>query len=459
MSVEGKLWGGRFSVPTHAAVEALNNSLPFDQRLWRQDIAGSIAHATMLGECGIVPPEDAEAIIAALQEIEQGLAAGEIVLDPKQEDIHSAIEALLREKIGPTAGKLHTARSRNDQVCTDLRLYLRDAVDTVLAEISELQNVLLAHAEMHLHTVLPGCTHLQHGQPVTLAHHLMAYWWMLDRDAERLSDARRRINRSPLGAGALAGTTFPISRERTAELLGFEQVLQNSMDAVADRDFAFEFLAAAAMLSIHLSRFAEELILWSAPEYSFVELDDSVTTGSSIMPQKKNPDVAELARAKPARLLGHLMALGTLQKGLPLTYNKDLQEDKEPVFDAVDTLMLTLPAFRRMVETAVWRTDRMLASTERDFSTATDIADHLVRHGLPFREAHEVVGRIVRDCIDRCIGLEDLQHQLAEYHPSLAAGSAPDISVLGSVNSRSARGGTSPEAVRRQIAEAKAGHR
>lgn len=452
----GKLWGGRFSSDTDELVKLLNNSLPFDRRMWRQDIVGSIAHVTMLGETGIIPSEDTEAIRKGLVEIESGLSDGSLSLDDSQEDIHSAVEAMLRERIGPLAGKLHTARSRNDQVATDLRLYLRDALEDVLAVVTNLQTTLIERAEGETETILPGCTHLQHGQPVLLAHHLLAYFWMFQRDRERMEIVLARVNRLPLGAGAMAGTTFPINRQRVAELLGFDGVIENSMDAVADRDFALEFLSAASILMVHLSRLAEEIILWNSPEYSFVVLDDSVTTGSSIMPQKKNPDVAELARGKTGRVFGSLMALLTVMKGLPLTYNKDMQEDKEPIFDTLDTLITLLPPFTKMIATAKFQKDRMKASLRGDFSTATDLADLLVRQGLPFRDAHHVVGTIVKHCEDKSLLLEELtSDQLSEFSPLFLNEPEFTATVQNSVSARKAEGGTAPEAVAAQLAHAR----
>lgn len=455
-----KLWGGRFEGPTDALIERLNNSLTFDARLWRHDIRGSLAHAAMLGATGILPQEEAERIVAGLKALEADIESGAAALPPDAEDVHTAVEGLLRERLGPVAGKLHTARSRNDQVATDVRLYLRDECDAIAAEIEAFQETLLLLADREMETILPGYTHLQHAQPIVLAHHLLAYFWMLDRDRERLADVRRRVNRLPLGAGALAGTGFPIDREQVAQALGFDQVLENSLDAVSDRDFIAEFLAFASILMMHLSRLAEEIILWNSPEFGFVTLDDSVTTGSSIMPQKKNPDVAELARGKTGRIFGGLMAILTLMKGLPLAYNKDMQEDKEPLFDATDTLRLVIPSLQRTLSTAVFRADRMAAATAGDFSTATDLADYLVRRGLPFREAHEVVGRIVRHCIAQNIALETLDGPtLATFSPLLSEDIPTALSVLSvpaSLHSRRSQGGTSPEAVRIQWQRAQA---
>ena len=449
-----KLWGGRFDAPTDLLIERLNDSLVFDGRLWRQDIAGSIAHAAMLGETRILTGEEAALLVEGLNQLADDLEAGQAVLPPDAEDVHSAVEALLKERLGSVAGKLHTARSRNDQVATDTRLYLRDEIARIDSEIALLQKTLLDLAEREMETILPGYTHLQHAQPVLLGHHLLAYFWMLERDRERLADAQKRVNRSPLGAGALAGTGFDINRQFTANYLGFERVIENSLDAVSDRDYIVEFLSAASLVMVHLSRLAEEIILWNSPEFRFILLDDSVTTGSSIMPQKKNPDVAELARGKAGRVFGDLISLLVLLKGLPLAYNKDMQEDKEPLFDAVDTLLLVLPAMNKTLATAQFRRERMRAATQGDFSTATDLADFLAARGLPFREAHEIVGRIARDCMDGGIGLETLDAAaLAAYSPLLAAepqAALHSMTVEYSVAARRSEGGTAPDAVRSQ---------
>lgn len=454
-----KLWGGRFEGKTDELIERLNNSLAFDGRLWRHDITGSIAHAEMLGATGIIAEEEAAQLVAGLSALRDDIERGAALLPADAEDVHTAVEGLLRERLGPVAGKLHTARSRNDQIATDVRLYLRDECRTIDAEIGGLQATLLALAEREQETILPGYTHLQHAQPILLSHHLLAYFWMLDRDRERLADCTQRINRLPLGAGALAGTGFPIDRHQVARRLEFDSVLPNSLDAVSDRDFALEFLADAAILMMHLSRLAEEIILWNSPEFGFIMLDDGVTTGSSIMPQKKNPDVAELARGKAGRVYGDLMALLTVMKGLPLAYNKDMQEDKEPLFDAVDTLRLVVPAMQRTLETALFRADRMAAATTGDFSTATDLADFLVRRGLPFREAHDIVGQVVRHCIEAGITLEGLDEAtLAGFSPLLAAEVESALAVLevsSSVGTRTSYGGTSPQAIRIQLNEAR----
>lgn len=449
-----KLWGGRFEGRTDALIERLNNSLAFDRRLWRHDILGSIAHAAMLGRQGILTSEEAGQIVEGLKRLEQDLASGVVQLPDEAEDVHTAVEGLLRDRIGPVAGKLHTARSRNDQVATDIRLYLRDACGEIDTELNAFQETLLTLSDREMKTILPGYTHLQHAQPVLLAHHLLAYLWMLDRDRERLTDGLKRINRSPLGAAALAGTGFPIDRRRTAQDLGFDDILHNSMDAVSDRDFIAEFLATAGIIMMHLSRLAEEIVLWNSPEFGFVTLDDSVTTGSSIMPQKKNPDVAELVRGKTGRVYGDLISVLTTLKGLPLAYNKDLQEDKEPLFDAIDTLLLVLPALRRTLDTARFRSERMRQATQGDFSTATDLADSLVRLGVSFRDAHEITGGLVRRCIENGIVLEDLDVEtLKQWLPALAGASESAVSALTvdwSVASRRSEGGVAEEAVRTQ---------
>jgi len=454
-----KLWGGRFTGQTDALIERLNDSLSFDARLWKHDIQGSIAHAAMLGTTGIVTAKESEQLVTGLRRLLSELEKGDAELPEGAEDVHTAVEMLLRERLGAVAGKLHTARSRNDKIATDIRLYLRDECAAVDADITAFQVTLLTLAEREMTTVLPGFTHLQHAQPLVLAHHLLAYFWMLDRDRERLTDCRHRLNRSPLGAGALAGTGFPIDRQQTADALGFDSVIENSLDAVSDRDFAIEFLACASILMMHLSRLAEEIILWNTPEFGFVTLDDAVTTGSSIMPQKKNPDVAELTRGKTGRVYGSLISLLTLMKGLPLAYNKDMQEDKEPLFDALDTLHLVLPAMQRTLGTATFHADRMREATAGDFSTATDLADFMVRRGLPFRDSHSLVGQIVRHCLEEGIALEELnESMLLMLAPSLAEHAAEALAVLSvdaSIATRRSQGGTSPDAVRLQWERAK----
>ncbi len=452
-----KLWAGRFSQETDARVHEFNASLVFDKRLWPYDIQGSISHVKMLGECGIIPQSDAETIASGLETLAQDLYAGIVELSADAEDVHMAVESLLTARLGPVAGKLHTARSRNDQVATDLRLYVRDAVDDLRGRIAAVQGTLIGLAEKHLDTLLPGMTHLQHAQPVRLAHHLLAYFWMLARDGERLEQVRARVNVLPLGAGALAGTTFPINRQRVAELLGFDGVIPNSLDAVSDRDFAIETVSALAITMMHLSRLSEELILWNAPEFGWVEMGDNVTTGSSIMPQKKNPDVAELVRGKTGRVYGDLAALLTLMKGLPLAYNKDMQEDKESVFDALDTAQVCLSVMNTLLQNTEFKTEKMAASLRGDFSTATDLADYLVRQSLPFRQAHEVVGKIVGECARTGRVLEDLtEDELAAASPLFAgADAAALVSPRGSADARAAFGGTGRDAVEEQLRQAR----
>lgn len=456
MSSAPKLWAGRFSQETDALVHQFNASLGFDARLWPYDVRGSIAHVKMLGDCGIIPQIEARAIGDGLEQLAADLESGAAQLPPDAEDVHMAVETLLTQRLGPVAGKLHTARSRNDQVATDLRLYVKDAISEVRARIADAQASLMAQAEAHLDTLLPGMTHLQHAQPVRLAHHLMAYFWMLGRDEERLADARRRADVLPLGAGALAGTTFPIDRHQVATLLDFTEVAENSMDAVSDRDFALETVAALSVLMMHLSRLCEELILWSAPEFGWVEMGDNVTTGSSIMPQKKNPDVAELIRGKTGRVFGDLTSLLTVMKGLPLAYNKDMQEDKEPLFDALDTATLCLTVLKTMLDNTQFKPDRMARSLRGDFSTATDLADYLVRQGLPFRQAHEVVGKLVGVCVRDGRGLEDLTADDLVRASALFAGAdaASLVSAQGSADARAAFGGTGRAAVETQLGNA-----
>ena len=452
-----KLWAGRFAQDTDALVHQFNASLAFDQRLWPYDIEGSIAHVKMLGECGIIAREDAQAIAAGLEALAADLHSGVAALDPAAEDVHMAVEALLTARLGPVAGTLHTARSRNDQVATDLRLYVREAIDGLRGRVADVQETLITHAEAHLDTLLPGMTHLQHAQPVRLAHHLLAYFWMLARDDERLAESRGRVNVLPLGAGALAGTTFPIDRRRVADLLTFAGIADNSLDAVSDRDFAIETVSAVALVMMHLSRLCEELILWNSPEFGWVEMGDNVTTGSSIMPQKKNPDVAELVRGKTGRVYGDLMGLLTVMKGLPLAYNKDMQEDKEALFDALDTAHVSLSVLNTLLRNTTFRAEQMAAALRGDFSTATDLADFLVRRGLPFRQAHAVIGKIVGDCVRTGRVLEDLTHDDLIAASALFADADPAalVSPRGSADARDAFGGTGRGAVALQLERAK----
>ncbi|MCL6630567.1 MAG: argininosuccinate lyase, partial [Armatimonadetes bacterium] len=403
-----KLWGGRFDKETSELVDRFNASIGFDVNLWEYDIRGSIAHARMLGKCGIIPESDAKTIVEGLTALAEDIRAGRVLFDVSAEDVHMNIEKLLHERIGEVAGKLHTARSRNDQVALDLRMYAKDRIKDIQEAVLQLQDTLVNLAEKHIEVLMPGYTHLQHAQPVTLAHHLLAYFWMLERDWERLGDCYKRTDVLPLGSGAIAGTSFPIDRYYVAELLGFSRISENSMDAVSDRDFVAELLGTVAILGMHLSRFAEEIIIWNTREFAFIELDDSVATGSSLMPQKKNPDVAELIRGKTGRLYGNLLAILTVMKGIPLTYNKDMQEDKEPLFDSVNTILESLRVLRILLESTEFQVDRMAAMTLGDFSTATDLADYLVRQGVPFRTAHEVVGKIVGYCVKSGRFLEQL---------------------------------------------------
>jgi len=453
-----KLWAGRFSQETDALVHRFNASLSFDTRLWPYDIEGSIAHVNMLGACGIIPQSEAQTIAQGLQSLADDLGAGRAELPAGAEDVHMGVETLLTERLGPVAGKLHTARSRNDQVATDLRLYARAAVGEVRRQIAQVQETLVTHAEAHQETLLPGMTHLQHAQPVRLAHHLLAYFWMLARDDERLADSLRRMDKLPLGAGALAGTTFPIDRQMVAHALGFGGVTENSLDSVSDRDFALEIIASLAIIMVHLSRLCEELILWSTPEFGWAQMGDNVTTGSSIMPQKKNPDVAELIRGKAGRVCGDLQALLMVMKGLPLAYNKDMQEDKEPFFDAIDTATLSLAVLGTLLQNTEFNAARMAGSLRGDFSTATDLADYLVRQGLPFRQAHEVVGKLVGACVQAGRVLEDLtDDELRAASPLFTGASATDlISPRGSADARKSEGGTGAASVAAQLGKARA---
>ncbi len=451
-----KLWGGRFTTGVDVALHQFQASLSFDARMWREDITASIAHARMLGATGILTAQDSENIIGGLRALLAAWEPDGPVIDD-QEDIHSKVEAALREKLGALAGKLHTARSRNDQVCTDFRLYLRNGCDRLDAALQAVQRSLIACAEKHLDVVMPGFTHLQHAQPVLAAHHLLAYVWMLGRDRERVADARRRINRLPLGAAALAGTKFPIDREMVAKELGFESVLENSLDAVADRDFAVELLAACSLAMAHLSRFCEELILWSSQEFFWVDLPEGFFTGSSIMPQKKNPDGAELIRGKSGRVFGHLMGLLTVLKGLPLAYNKDLQEDKEATFDALDTTLACLRITAGMVAGMTFRRDRTLAALHGEMSAATEIADYLAGKGLAFRDAHHVSGEMVRYAESQHKGLADLTlEELRQFSNLVEADLPPLLTPEAVVAAKTSRGGTAPERVREQLEKARA---
>ncbi len=451
------MWGGRFAEGPSAVMREINASLPFDKRMWRQDIAGSLAHVAMLGKQGIVSPQDAATIAAGLETVAADYAANGVPDDLSLEDIHMLTEARLAEAIGPVAGRLHTARSRNDQVATDFRLWVRDAIDQVLAALAALQVALLARAEEHAGSVMPGFTHLQSAQPVTLGHHLMAYHAMIARDVSRFADARVRLNRCPLGSAALAGTGFPIDRHATAAALGFDGPTTNSLDAVSDRDFALDYLTAATQCALHLSRLAEEFVLWASQPFGFVALSDQWSTGSSIMPQKRNPDAAELVRGHAGRIMGAMTALMVTMKGLPLAYSKDMQDDKPPVFEAHDLLGLCLAAMTGMVDSATFRTDRMRQVAEAGFSTATDLADWLVREaGLPFREAHHVTGRAVKRAEELGIGLDALSlDELTAIDGRIDASVYDVLSVDASVASRTSFGGTAPANVRAAITAAR----
>ncbi|MEJ1354211.1 MAG: argininosuccinate lyase [Candidatus Sedimenticola sp. (ex Thyasira tokunagai)] len=451
-----KLWSGRFNEPTDAFVEAFTASVEFDQRLYRYDIQGSIAHATMLTKAGILTDAERDRIISGLEAIQQQIEAGEFNWSIELEDVHMNIESALTGAIGDAGKKLHTGRSRNDQVATDVRLYLRDEIEVIRNEVLRLQQALLTVAEREADTILPGFTHLQTAQPITFGHHMMAWFEMLERDRERLADCNKRVNIMPLGAAALAGTTYPIDRHYTAELLGFERPSENSLDSVSDRDFAIEFSAAAALMMMHLSRMSEELIIWSSAQFGFIELSDSFCTGSSIMPQKKNPDVPELVRGKSGRIFGHLMALLTLMKGQPLAYNKDNQEDKEPLFDTIDNVKGSLKVFADMMPAVTCRHDNMRQAAMKGFATATDLADYLVRKGIPFRDAHEVVGKAVALGVERDCDLADLSlTELQSFSSEISEDVFDVLTLEGSVAARDHIGGTAPSQVRAAIARAK----
>jgi argininosuccinate lyase len=451
------MWGGRFADGPSAVMREINASIPFDKQLWRQDIKASLAHVAMLAEQNIVEADDATQIINGLNQIAQEYEANGVPEDLDLEDIHMHVESRLTEIIGAVAGRLHTARSRNDQVATDFKLWVRDALDMVDAALAGLQEQLVARAEEHVECILPGFTHLQSAQPVSLGHHLMAYYEMLRRDRSRFADARVRLNQSPLGSAALAGTGFPIDRDKTSAMLGFDQPTTNSLDAVSDRDFALDYLMAASQCSLHLSRLAEEMVIWASQPFGFVKLPDSYSTGSSIMPQKRNPDAAELVRGHSGRITGCLNALMMTMKGLPLAYSKDMQDDKPPVFEAHDLLGLSIAAMTGMVEEVQFNTNRMRALAESGFSTATDFADWLVREaGLPFREAHHLTGAVVALAEKETCGLSDLSLDQFQAIDARINSSVFDVlTVDASVASRSSYGGTAPVQVKAQIEKAK----
>ena len=443
-----KLWAGRFEKPTDALLDDFQSSIPFDQRLLRCDVTGSIAHATMLGEQGIISMEDSQLIVKGLQEILAQYDAGQLEIDMGAEDVHMFVEALLTERIGDAGKRLHTGRSRNDQVALDVRMYAREACLTVKALLVKLLHLLADLAKEHAETIMAGYTHLQKAQPVTLGFHLMAYFQMFKRDVVRFEHAYEAADVMPLGSGALAGTTYPLNRERVAELLGFSEVTDNAMDGVSDRDFLLDFLSAASVLMMHLSRFCEELILWSSTEFGTAVMDDGFATGSSIMPQKKNPDACELTRGKTGRVYGDLMALLTVMKGLPLAYNKDMQEDKEAFFDAYDTLLKCLPTFTEMLRTTAFRKEKLYESAGLGFTNATDLADYLVGKGVPFRDAHHVSGSLVGKCVRENRALCDLSlEELKAAHPSFEEDIYTAISLESCVNRRSLIGGPAPQTV------------
>lgn len=451
-----KLWGGRFEGTVEEWVEQFGASISFDHQLAKFDLMGSLAHVQMLGQTGILSSEEAEQIQDGLKALLRDLDAGELHFDIANEDIHMNMEVLLTEKIGPLAGKLHTARSRNDQVATDMHLYLKEQLGHVLDKLANLNSVLLDLAEKHVETIMPGYTHLQHAQPISFAHHLMAYYNMFQRDSERFAFNLKHTDLSPLGAAALAGTTFPINRQLSSDLLGFQQPYTNSLDAVSDRDFILEFLSNASILMMHMSRFCEEIINWCSFEYQYISLSDSFSTGSSIMPQKKNPDMAELIRGKTGWVYGHLLGLLTVMKSLPLAYNKDLQEDKEGMFDTVDTILNSLDVLAGMLSSMQVNKAKMQQSTENDFSNATELADYLAEKGLPFREAHEIVGKLVLDSIKHGKNIQDWDlEELQVYHPLIEEDIYIYLRPETAVQRRNSLGGTGFEQVKYQIEQAK----
>ncbi|MFB1080424.1 argininosuccinate lyase [Jeotgalibacillus sp. JSM ZJ347] len=450
-----KLWGGRFSQSPEEWVDEFNASISFDQNLVMEDLEGSVAHVTMLGECGILEPSEVKQILTGLSVLKEKAQKGELSYSVQNEDIHLNLEHFLIQEIGQVGGKLHTGRSRNDQVATDMHLYLKNRVIEIIELVRAVQQAIVKQADAHVETIAPGYTHLQRAQPVSFAHHMMAYFWMLERDVQRFDDSLKRIDVSPLGAGALAGTTFPINRKRSAELLGFSDIYENSMDAVSDRDFIVEFLSNASMTIMHLSRFSEELIIWSSQEFQFIELADAFSTGSSIMPQKKNPDMAELVRGKTGRVFGHLVSMLTVLKGLPLAYNKDMQEDKEGMFDTVHTLMGSLKIFAGMINTMKVKKDQLEKAVNEDFSNATELADYLASKGMPFREAHEVVGKLVLACINQGIYLKDLPlSEMTDASSLIEEDIYQVLEPAQAVKRRESEGGTGFEQVRNQLKKA-----
>ena len=453
---QGKLWGGRFTKDTDALMDDFNSSIRFDSRMYRQDILGSIAHAGMLGKTGIIPASDADLIRKTLKMILSDIGDGLVEFSVQAEDIHMNVETMLIQRIGDVGKRLHTGRSRNDQVALDIRMYLRDELESITAALRDLISVLLGMAENNLDTIMPGYTHMQRAQPITFAHHVMAYVQMLLRDVERLSDCRRRMNVMPLGSGALAGTTYPLDRIMVARELGFDDITENSLDGVSDRDFVLEMAADLAIVMVHLSRFSEEIILWCSTEFGFIELDDAYSTGSSIMPQKKNPDVAELVRGKSGRVFGDLTALLTIMKGLPLAYNKDMQEDKEAIFDAVDTVSMCLPIFTHMLATMRVKPCVMRKAAAGGFTNATDMADYLVKKGMPFRESHAVIGNMVAHCIGIGAAIEELPLDVLQTFSALIGSDVYEaISLEACVSGRNVPGGPARDAVLAAIESAR----
>lgn len=449
-----KPWGGRFNQKTEKSVEAFTESISFDRRLYKYDIWGSMAHAKMLGKCGIILKKEANQIVKGLKEIGKEIESGKFPFKTELEDIHMNIEKRLAHKIGDAAGKLHSARSRNDQVALDIRLYLRDEILEIIQNLEKLKNTLVNMAEKNIDAIMPGYTHLQRAQPVLFSHYVLAYFDMFERDEERFEDAFQRINVMPLGSGALSGTTLPIDRKYVAKLLGFPAVTKNSMDSVSDRDFIIEFLSAVSIAMMHLSRLSEDLILWSSSEFDYIVLPDSFCTGSSLMPQKKNPDILELIRGKTGRVYGNLVALLTVMKSLPLTYNRDMQEDKEPLFDSVDTVKSSLKIISELLKKMKINKEKMKEAAEKDFIIATDIADYLVKKGLPFRKAHEVVGKMVSHCLKNNLLFKDLKtKELKDFSPLFEADVKKYLSVENSVMKKKMIGGTSKSSVLKRIQE------
>ncbi len=449
-----KLWGGRFSKPTEKSVEEFTESISFDKRLYKHDIAGSIAHAKMLGRIGLLKKKEVSDIVKGLEEIRKEIGEGRFQFSAELEDIHMNIEKRLTERIGPAGAKLHTARSRNDQVALDLRLYLRDVIKEAIAAINKFKKVLIDQAHANMRVIMPGYTHLQPAQPVLFSHYLLAYWEMLERDRERFEDCLKRVNTMPLGSGAIAGTSFPLDREYVAGLLGFSRISQNSMDAVSDRDFIIEFLSSSAILGMHLSRFSEDLIIWSTQEFGFVDLPDAYCTGSSMMPQKKNPDILELVRGRTGRLYGNLMSLLTTMKGLPMTYNRDLQEDKEPMFDTADTILSALDILSALSSGIVMRHEVTSLAASKGYMWATDAADYLVGKGVPFRQAHEITGKLVSYCISSGKDILEISvEELSKFSVRFDKDFYDIISPAAGVNIRRVTGGTAAEMVEGRIRE------